>query len=127
MVRSADGLIGVVGNDLPALGAGAGVRVALLVGDAARALPASLFAGILNRSSATIINIGASMWVMDPAVQTVANTIPLPDYVLDKIRSNTDSGERSLRANPNGMPLGVSYSAGVGREEYSNEKDEFAA
>jgi putative ABC transport system permease protein len=47
----------------------------------------SLFAGILSRSSATVINIGASMWVMDPAVQTVANTIPLPDYVLDQVRS----------------------------------------
>lgn len=24
---------------------------------------------------------------MDPAIQTVANTIPLPDYVLDEVRS----------------------------------------
>jgi len=47
----------------------------------------SLFAGILSRSSATVINIGASIWVMDPAVQTVANSIPLPDYVLDEVRS----------------------------------------
>ncbi|MGA2778203.1 MAG: ABC transporter permease [Steroidobacteraceae bacterium] len=47
----------------------------------------SLFAGILSRSSATVINIGASVWVMDPAIQTVANTIPLPDYVLDEVRS----------------------------------------
>jgi putative ABC transport system permease protein len=47
----------------------------------------SLFAGILMRSSATVINIGASIWVMDPAIQTVANTIPLPDYVLDEVRS----------------------------------------
>jgi len=47
----------------------------------------SLFAGILSRSSATVINIGASMWVMDPAVQTVANTIPLPDNVIDEVRS----------------------------------------
>lgn len=47
----------------------------------------SLFAGILSRSSATVINIGASIWVMDPAVQTVANTIPLPDNVLDEVRS----------------------------------------
>src|SRR5579862_5303314 len=47
----------------------------------------SLFAGILNRSSATVNNIGASIWVMDPAVQTVANTIPLPDSVLDEVRS----------------------------------------
>ena len=47
----------------------------------------SLFAGILNRSSSTVINIGATVWVMDPAVQTVANTIPMPDNVLDKVRS----------------------------------------
>jgi putative ABC transport system permease protein len=47
----------------------------------------SLFAGILMRSSATVINIGASIWVMDPAIQTVANTIPLPNYVLDEVRS----------------------------------------
>ena len=47
----------------------------------------SLFSGILNRASSTVINIGASIWVMDPAVQTVANTIPLPDYVLDAVRS----------------------------------------
>ena len=47
----------------------------------------SLFAGILMRASATVINIGASIWVMDPSIQTVANTIPLPDYVLDEVRS----------------------------------------
>jgi putative ABC transport system permease protein len=47
----------------------------------------SLFSGILNRSSATVINIGASVWVMDPAIQTVANSIPLPAYVLDEVRS----------------------------------------
>ena len=47
----------------------------------------SLFAGVLSRSSATVVNIGASMWVMDPAVQTVANSIPMPDYVLDEVRS----------------------------------------
>jgi len=47
----------------------------------------SLFAGILTRSSSTVINIGASIWVMDPAVQTVANTIPMPNYVLDEVRS----------------------------------------
>jgi putative ABC transport system permease protein len=32
----------------------------------------SLFSGVLARSSATVRNIGASIWVMDPAVQTVA-------------------------------------------------------
>jgi len=47
----------------------------------------SLFAGILTRSSSTVINIGSSIWVMDPAVQTVANTIPMPNYVLDEVRS----------------------------------------
>jgi len=47
----------------------------------------SLFTGVLSRSSSTVINVGASIWVMDPAVQTVANTIPLPDYVLDQVRS----------------------------------------
>ncbi len=47
----------------------------------------SLFAGILSRSSSTVINVGASIWVMDPAVQTVANTIPIPNYVLDEVRS----------------------------------------
>ncbi len=47
----------------------------------------SMFAGVLYRSSSTVTNIGASMWVMDPAVNTVANTIPMPDYVLDAVRS----------------------------------------
>jgi putative ABC transport system permease protein len=47
----------------------------------------SMFAGILHRSSSTVINIGAKMWVMDPAVNTVANSIPMPDYVLDAVRS----------------------------------------
>ena len=47
----------------------------------------SLFSGVLSRSSATVRNIGASIWIMDPAVQTVANSIPLPDYVLDELRS----------------------------------------
>jgi putative ABC transport system permease protein len=47
----------------------------------------ALFAGILNRSSAMVLNVGASIWVMDPAVQTVQNTIGMPDYVLDAVRS----------------------------------------
>jgi len=44
----------------------------------------SLFAGILRKSAATVTNIGATMWVMDPAVNTVASSIPMPDYVLDQ-------------------------------------------
>jgi putative ABC transport system permease protein len=47
----------------------------------------AMFSGILNRASATVLNVGASMWVMDPAVQTVANTIGMPDYVLDAVKS----------------------------------------
>jgi len=47
----------------------------------------SMFAGILQRASATVFNTGATLWVMDPAVTTVANSIPMPDYVLDAVRS----------------------------------------
>jgi len=48
----------------------------------------SSFAGILTKASATVINIGASMWVMDPAASnTVFGSIPMPDYVLDAVRS----------------------------------------
>ena len=47
----------------------------------------SLFAGILNEASATVTNIGASVWVMDPSVNTVANSLPMPGYVLDAARS----------------------------------------
>jgi putative ABC transport system permease protein len=47
----------------------------------------SMFAGVLSRASATVINIGADIWVMDPSVQTVANTIGMPDYVLSATRS----------------------------------------
>lgn len=47
----------------------------------------SMFAGILKRSSSTVINIGATIWVMDPAVNSVVNSIPIPDYVLDAARS----------------------------------------
>ncbi len=47
----------------------------------------SLFAGILHRSSATVLNVGAKIWVMDPSVNTAVNSIPMPDYVLDAVRS----------------------------------------
>jgi putative ABC transport system permease protein len=47
----------------------------------------SMFAGVLQRSSSTVTNVGATIWVMDPAVNTVANTIPLPDYLADAVRS----------------------------------------
>jgi putative ABC transport system permease protein len=47
----------------------------------------SMFAGILHRSSATVLNVGAKIWIMDPAVNTPLNSIPMPDYVLDVVRS----------------------------------------
>jgi putative ABC transport system permease protein len=47
----------------------------------------SLFAGILNRAYSTVTNIGATMWIMDPAVFTPTSSIPLPDYLLDAVRS----------------------------------------
>jgi len=47
----------------------------------------SIFSGVLVKSSSTVINLGAQVWVMDPAVNNVASSIPLPDYVLDAARS----------------------------------------
>ena len=47
----------------------------------------SMFAGVLRRSASTVTNVGAAVWVMDPAVNTVANSIGMPDYVLDAVRS----------------------------------------
>ena len=48
----------------------------------------SAFAGILTKASATVINVGAKIWIMDPAAtNTVFGSIPMPDYVLDAVRS----------------------------------------
>jgi putative ABC transport system permease protein len=47
----------------------------------------SMFAGVLNRACSTVTNIPAAMWIMDPAVNTVASPIPMPGYVLDAARS----------------------------------------
>jgi putative ABC transport system permease protein len=47
----------------------------------------SIFAGILAKSSSTVTNIGARIWVMDPSVKNPLNSIPMPDYVLDAVRS----------------------------------------
>lgn len=47
----------------------------------------SMFAGVLQRSSSAVINIGARVWVMDPAVTTPSSSIPMPDYVQDAVRS----------------------------------------
>ena len=47
----------------------------------------SIFAGVLEKSSSNIINIGAKMWIIDPSVNNPLNSIPLPDYILDAVRS----------------------------------------
>ncbi|MFY9925882.1 MAG: ABC transporter permease [Opitutaceae bacterium] len=47
----------------------------------------AMFAGILDRAYSTVTNIGAAMWVMDPAVNTATSAIPMPDYLLDAVRS----------------------------------------
>jgi putative ABC transport system permease protein len=47
----------------------------------------SMFAGMMQKASATVTNTGAKVWVMDRAVTNVAGSIPMPDYVLDSIRS----------------------------------------
>jgi putative ABC transport system permease protein len=47
----------------------------------------AMFAGILNHGFSTVTNIGATMWIMDPAVNTASSAIPMPDYLLDAVRS----------------------------------------
>jgi len=47
----------------------------------------AMFAGILNHSYSTVTNIGADMWIMDRSVNTPTSPIPMPDYVLDAVRS----------------------------------------
>jgi putative ABC transport system permease protein len=47
----------------------------------------SMFSGMMKKASATVTNTGAKVWVMDPAVTNVSSAIPMPDYVLDSVRS----------------------------------------
>jgi putative ABC transport system permease protein len=47
----------------------------------------SIFAGVLQNASSIVINIGAKIWVMDTSVNTVSNSIPMPDFVQDAVRS----------------------------------------
>jgi putative ABC transport system permease protein len=47
----------------------------------------SMFAGILGKASSTVTNVAAQVWVMDPGVNNVSSSMPMPDYVLDAVRS----------------------------------------
>src|SRR5271165_4901012 len=42
---------------------------------------------MLKKASATVTNTGAKLWVMDRAVTNVSSAIPMPDYILDAVRS----------------------------------------
>lgn len=46
-----------------------------------------MFSGLMQRTGSDILNINAKMWVMDPSLNSQADNIPLPDYVLDTVRS----------------------------------------
>ncbi|HVB57331.1 MAG TPA: ABC transporter permease [Candidatus Acidoferrales bacterium] len=89
----------------------------------------SMFYGVLAHSSATVINVGAPVWVMDPSVETPANTIGMPDHVLDAVRSMPEvkyavplySGAALVKL-PDGtyqsaMVIGLDDSSLVGRPE----------
>ena len=47
----------------------------------------SMLIGVLNHSSAMVTNVGAPLWVMDPAVKNLTSSIGMPDYILDAVRS----------------------------------------
>jgi len=47
----------------------------------------SMFSGVMKRATSTVINVGAPLWVMDPYVETVQNSVGMPAYVLDAVRS----------------------------------------
>jgi putative ABC transport system permease protein len=47
----------------------------------------SMFSGMMKKASATVMNTGAKVWVMDRSVTNVSSAVPLPDYVLDAVRS----------------------------------------
>jgi len=47
----------------------------------------SMFSGMMKKASSTVTNTGSRMWVMDRSVTNVQSAIPLPDYVLDAVRS----------------------------------------
>ena len=46
-----------------------------------------MFSGLMRRTGSDILNINANMWVMDPSLNSQADNIPMPDYILDAVRS----------------------------------------
>lgn len=47
----------------------------------------AVFSGMMQRTAANIINVGAKIWIMDPSISSAADVIPLPNYVLDAVKS----------------------------------------
>ncbi len=47
----------------------------------------AMFSGILTRAHSTVTNISDKIWIMDPAVTTPTSSVPIPDYLLDAVRS----------------------------------------
>lgn len=45
------------------------------------------FSGLMQKTASDIISIGAKMYVMDTSVNSARDGIPLPNYVLDAVRS----------------------------------------
>jgi putative ABC transport system permease protein len=54
----------------------------------------AMFAGILNRAYSTVTNIGATMWVMDPAVNTATSPIHCPTTCWTRCAAWTASATR---------------------------------
>lgn len=46
-----------------------------------------MFSGLMQRTGSDILNINAKMWVMDPSLNSQVDNIPMPNYILDAVRS----------------------------------------
>lgn len=47
----------------------------------------SVFSGVMHRTAATIFNISSKMWIMDLSINIQSDNIPMPNFVLDAVRS----------------------------------------
>lgn len=47
----------------------------------------SIFSGVMHRTAANIFNLRAKVWVMDPAVRIQSESVAMPNYVLNAVRS----------------------------------------
>jgi putative ABC transport system permease protein len=47
----------------------------------------AIFSGVFHRLASNIINVGATVWVMDPDINMQENHIPMQNYMLDAVKS----------------------------------------